>query len=195
MRKIFALLCMLLPMSLMAAGMTPNQQLERAVQSGGTNGIRNAIEQGATNVDDVFMVELRRRGKISDAARILMEYTTVTVPASMIDNLYSNAIKDICANGVAASDELVGLDEIANIAPWDYAGAGAGTLRGLADFTAQNDENTDVALCVFDVVGKYKLAGVEFIDVMQSAVDFLGAPNIQNVINQLRDAIEQQSNK
>ncbi len=71
MKKIFVIFALLLPVSLVAAGITPEQELERAVQSVQVYAVQDAINHGATNVDDLLLAELRRNRKIDDKLIVL----------------------------------------------------------------------------------------------------------------------------
>ena len=103
-----------------------------------------------------------------------------------IDDLYLRVFRGVCVNGNRKEEEF---EKIQNIIPWQY-NYSERFLHDVAGVAAFRDDRIDIGVCVLSMVSKYKIAGIEFLDVALNVAREYDAENFENTIIQVREEID-----
>lgn len=102
-----------------------------------------------------------------------------------IDDLYLRVFRGVCVNGNRKEEEF---EKIQNIIPWQY-NYSERFLHDVAGVATFRDDRIDIGVCVLSMVSKYKIAGIEFLDVALNVAREYDAENFENTIIQIKQEI------
>ncbi|MDW2994404.1 MAG: hypothetical protein R8N24_00020 [Alphaproteobacteria bacterium] len=143
---------------------------------------------GTTKIDYDRMIanELKKTDINYQVLQQYIEDSQKGISNQQIDDLYLRIFRGVCVNGDRKEEEF---EQIQKILPWQYTYSEK-FLYDVASVAAFRDDRPKIGLCVFGMVSRYKIAGLEFLDVATSAAKEHNAKNLENTIMQLKQEID-----